>query len=245
MALVALVCVATAVPLAQVAYDRAVPPRQALTLTQREFYRPWIRDENTGEALGWSWQRAPEIDSVDAARMAEVGLPCRDARYDCGLRSGRAGFIVVTLDTLEWRRRVDSMQQVLDSIDAIVPADSGTLRDRREHLSRLEQLRDRESRLVMVDVGRDGDALLARWTDGAHLVLRARLTAYRSTWPHDSTDRPAVRYRIHADPVPAMLYVPHDLAAGVRDTTYDRRAVYQVTVGVGRGWLPRVLEVVQ
>ena len=247
MALVALVLVSSAVPLTQVMMDRSAPPRMTLQLTQREFYRAWREDDNTGEALTWVWRTAPEIDSVAPRQLEAMGIHCRATTYDCGLRSGRSGWMVVAVDTVAWQRGIDSVQWRIDSIRAVPSPDTLTLRALREREAQLEQVTWYTSRLVMVDAGRDADALLARWSDGAHLMLRARLTVYRDNWPRDTVAGEPLRYRVHAEPEPQMLYIPNAWAPVIRDSTvrgsYDRQARYHVVVGVGRGWLPRVLEV--
>lgn len=247
MALVALVLVASAVPLLQVMMDHGAPPRMTLQLTQREFYRAWREDDNTGEALTWVWHYAPEIDSVTVPQMDSMGLHCSTTNYDCGLRSGRSGWMVVGIDTVTWRRAIDSAQYRIDSLHAVVPQDTFTTRALREREAELERVTWYTSRLVMVDAGRDADTLLAKWSDGAHLILRARLTAYRDSWPRDTVAGEILRYRVHAEPEPQMLYIPNAWAPVVRDSTvrgsYDTQARYHVVVGVGRGWLPRVLEV--
>lgn len=247
MALVALVLVASAVPLVQVMMDHSAPPRMTLRLTQREFYRAWREDDNTGEALTWVWRTAPEIDSVGQAQMEAMGLHCRATNYDCGLRAGRSGWMVVGIDTAGWRRGIDSVQWRVDSLRAVTPRDSLAARALLEREAELERVTWYTSRLVMVDAGRDVDALLARWSDGAHLILRARLTAYRENWPRDTLAGETTRYRVHAEPEPQMLYIPNAWAPVIRDSTgrgsYDRQARYDLVIGVGRGWLPRVLEV--
>ncbi|HVX89303.1 MAG TPA: DUF4824 family protein [Gemmatimonadales bacterium] len=245
--LTGLVALASAVPLAQVMVDRSAPPRMTLRLSQREFIRAWREDENTGEALSWSWYRPPEIDSVPTAALAEMGIRCEEARYDCGLRAARAGWMVVAIDTVGWRAGVDSAQHALDSVRALVPQDSEAVRNGRDKESVLWQRTWYQSRLVMVDAGRDPDALAAKWSDGAHLVLRARLTASRISYPRDTLPGEVAYYRVHGEPMPSLLYLPAPWAPVVRDSTlrgsWDRNARYEVVVGVGRGWLPRVLEV--
>lgn len=247
VALVALVLVASAVPLLQVMRDHGAPARMTLKLSQREFYRAWRDNDNTGEALSWVWHSAPEMDSVPAERMEAMGLGCDSTNYDCGLRSGRSGWMVVAIDTLGWRQEVAAAQRRVDSVRTLASRDSLTVRTLREREAELERVTWYTSRLVMVDAGRDPDALLARWSDGAHLILRARLTAYRTNWPRDTLVAEARRFRVHAEPEPQTLYLPNAWAPVVRDSTvrgaYDRQARYHVVVGVGRGWLPRVLEV--
>lgn len=247
MYLTALVVIASAVPLLQVMMDRGAPPRMTLQLTQREFYRAWRGDDNTGEALTWVWRSPPELDSVSATAMDAMGLRCHGTNYDCGLRSGRSGWMVVAIDTAAWQRGIDSVRRGLDSLRALVPEDTLAARTLREREGELERVTWYTSRLVMVDAGRDVDALLARWSDGSHLILRARLTAYRDTWRRDTLTGDTLRFRVHAEPEPETLYIPNAWAPVIRDSTVrgaaDRQARYDVVVGVGRGWLPRVLAV--
>ncbi len=155
--------------------------------------------------------------------------------------------MVVAIDSAAWRRGVVSAERRVDSVRAVAPQDTPTARTLREREAELGRITWYTSRVVVVVAGRDVDALLAKWSDGAHLILRARLTAYRETWPRDTLAGDTLRYRVHAEPEPQMLYIPNAWAPVIRDSTvrgsYDRQARYQVVVGVGRGWLPRVVEV--
>jgi len=236
---VAIVLGATLVPLAKVGVDRSAEPRMTLTLTHRELMQRWGRNENSGEVLTWSWGMVPELDSLTAADLEDLGFHCRDQEYDCGIRSGRSGWIVVTLDTVTWQRGVDSLRTIFDSLLAL-PPDTVTRARLRELTWQLEQQVRQTSRLRAVAVGDDPAALATRYADGAHLVLAARLRPYRSRWSGDTRDPEASLYRIHADPTPATLYVPNEYAAEVRDTGGYRDRSFAVTVSVGRGWLPRV-----
>lgn len=250
MALVALVLVASAVPLLQVAYDRSAPPRLTLRLTHREFILSWSGADRTGEMLSWSWGSYPALDSLTAEQLGGIGLRCDNATWSCGSRAGRGrrGFVVVTLDTLPWRRQLDRLQRRIDSLDALLPQDSSLAPTIRETRDAYARARDYESRLRAVDAGRDPEALAAKWDDGRHLILPARL---RVTWQNYASDTtpPARRlFHVTADPEPGLLYVPKQWSALVRDTAttygrYDDRAKFDITIAVGRGWLPRVLEV--
>jgi hypothetical protein len=235
----AVVLLATAVPLAKVGVDRSGPPRMSLTVTQRELMQRWGRNEDSGELLTWSWGMVPELDSLTAADVEALGFRCRESEYDCGIRSGRNGWIVVALDTVPWQRGLDSTRHLFDSLRA-GPVDSLTRFKLRELIGQLEQQIRYTSRLRTVAVGDDPVALASRYADGAHLVLAAKLRPYRSRWSGDSRDPQASLYRIHADPTPATLYVPNAYAAAVRDTGGYRDRTFAVTVAVGRGWLPTV-----
>lgn len=248
MALVALVLVASAVPLLQVMYDRSGAPRATFLLTQRELDRSWHRSERTGERLHWNWGQYPTIDSVTTDQLAEIGLRCEEGARDCARRRGRSGYVVVALDTLSWRKELARLQGRIDSITAIVPQDSAMAYEVRELGVAQGRVRDHDSRLRAVDAGRDAEALFAKWNDGAHLVLPARLVASRMNYPGETDSTEARLYDITAEPQPGQLYVPNRWAEVVRDTStatsdgWDRRAKFNVVVGVGRGWLPRVIE---
>jgi hypothetical protein len=240
-ALAALVIISSAVPLAQVAFDRNGTPRGSLTLTHREMMVGWSRDENSGETLIWSWATSPDLDSVPAHELPALGLHCGERTvYECGYGNGRRGYMVVGLDLGRWQASIDSLKMRIDSVRAIVPADSLTDLSLRGMVGQMEQLVLRTSRLRMQAIGQDPAALAAAWNDGAHLVLAAELTAYRNVWPRDSLDRTAPHYRVHAEPLPSALYVPARFAEAVRDTVGTRNEMYQVEVVVGRRWLPRV-----
>ena len=134
----AVVLFATVVPLAKVGVDRGGEPRMTITVTHRELMQRWGRNENSGEVLTWSWGIAPELDSLTAQDLGALGFSCREEEYDCGIRSGRNGWIVVTLDTVTWQRGVDSMRRTWDSLRAF-PTDTLAQARLRELTWQLEQ----------------------------------------------------------------------------------------------------------
>lgn len=241
MALGGLVLLASAVPLAQATYDRGGAPRATMTFSQRELTVGWTRDENSGVTVNWSWGLPPDVDSLTRSQLDSIGARCPGTGYDCDSRSGTRGWIVVGLDTVDWQRSVDSTRTLLDAIGTPTPGDTATKRRHDEAKNRLDQLDKYTSRLRMVAAGRDPDALLARWNDGKHLILPARLWVFRQTYPRADLPGQIPRFSIHADPWPSRLYVPVQWAPPVQDTlgTGDRR--YDITIAVGRGWLPRVV----
>ena len=245
MVLGGLVLFASAVPLVQVARDRADPPLETLVLSNRELMVGWSRDENSGVTLTWSWGSVPQVDSLTRAELDSIGVRCPGAGYDCDWRSGTRGWVVVGLDTVAWQRSVDSARHILDSIGVLVPGDSLAKRPHDDALNRLKQLELYTSRLRMVAVGRDPEALAAAWADGKHLVLQARLWVYRQSYPREGLPGEVPLFSVNATPLPGALYVPVQWASVVEDSTGARERMYQVTVAVGRRWLPRVVEVRQ
>ncbi len=247
MAPAALVVLASGVPVTQAALDRAGEPRATLTLTHRELFLGYDRDrdENSGVAVNWSWARAPQLESLPLAQLAALGFDCEDARYQCGSDGGRRAWIVIGIDPSMWDREIATVQREIDSVRTAAIPDSVAGLALRHLVERLRQLVLRTSRLEMVEVGRDPEALARRWNDGQHLVLPARLRVYRDGWPADTLPGQLQIFRLHAEPLPASLYVPIRFAAPLRDTLGTREQFFEVTVVVGRRWLPRVVEVRQ
>ena len=245
MAPAMLVVLASGVPVARAALDRAGEPRATLILTHRELFLAYDhdRDENSGVAVNWSWARAPQLDSMSLAEVAALGFDCEGARYQCGSNGGRRAWIVVGIDPSMWDREIATVQREIDSVRTAAIPDSVAGLALRQRVERLRQLVLRTSRLEMVEVGRDPEALARRWNDGQHLVLPARLRVYRDGWPADTLPGRTPTFRVNAEPLPASLYVPIRFAPPLRDTLGTREQFFEVTVVVGRRWLPRVEEV--
>lgn len=243
MVLGGLVLVASAVPLAQVARDRSGAPRATMVLSNRELAVRWSREENSGVTLSWTWSTAPFIDSLTRDQLDSVGVRCPGTGYECDAPTGTRGWIVVGLDTVPWQRSIDAQRRALASIGIPAPGDSATKLRRDNVLANLKQLLRYTSRLRLVGVGRDPEALAAAWNDGKHLILPARLWVHRQTYPRQDRPGEIPRFSVNATPLPDELYVPVQWAGLVTDSTGAREQLYEVTVAVGKGWLPRVLEV--
>lgn len=243
MALGALVIIASAVPLVQVELDRGGAPRATLVVSNRDLMLGYQREENSGVTVTWNWSTPPQLDSLTRATLDSLGVRCPGTGYDCDSRSGTRGWIVVGLDTVPWQRAVDSARRALDSIGTPKPGDSVAKWRHRDAAQRLKQLELYTSRLRMVAAGRDPDLLAARWSDGKHLILPARLWVYRLTYPRADLPGETPLFSLHGDPLPGELYVPKEFAPEVADTVGYREQQFDVTVAVGRRWLPRVVAV--
>jgi hypothetical protein len=241
MLLGGLVLLSTAVPLTQVALDRAGTPRTTMVFSHRELTVGYSRDENSGVVVTWSWAIPPEIDSLTRQQLDSIGVHCPGTGYDCDVRGGTRGWIVVGLDTVAWQYSRDSVRAALDSIGTPAHGDTATKRRHDEAKGRFDQLDNYTSRLRMVAAGRDPGLLQTRWNDGNHLVLRARLWVYRQTYPRADLPGEIPRFSLHADPLPSSLYVPVEWIAPLRDTIGTREQHYDVGVAVGSRWLPRVV----
>lgn len=243
---VAVALLSSAYPLMQVELDHAAPPRQTLQLSQRELYESFQRDENSGVTLTWKWAMPPELDSVPRHDLAALGITCTRDGYECAMGRKRRGWVVVGLDTVRTQQDIEFQRHELDSIAHLAVPDSIRQAQVRDFMSRMDQLVLHTSHLVLVAVGDDPETLAARWNDGAHLVLAARVTAWRQSGPHDTLPGQEPFYSVYAEPLPTRLYVPHEWAGLVQDSTRyeDGQRLYRVTVGIGGRWLPRVLEII-
>ena len=243
MAPVVLVLVSSAYPLVQVGIDRAGSPRQTLTLTQRELNIQYQDEENSGLTLNWNWGAVPQLDSVGREDLAGLGIYCHRNDQECDPDRERRGWVVIGLDTIRLAGAIDTARRQIDSIRHLALPDSLRQKELRQFAGRMDQIMLHTSRLAMVAVGSDPDVLAARYGDASHLILPARLHAWRISWPSDTLPGRGAFYRVYAQPVPSGLYVPREWAGMVRSRPNDDRGLYRVTVAVGRRWLPRVTEV--
>ncbi len=237
---IAVVLVASAVPLSQVLRDRG-GERGSLTLSHRELMVQWRdRDENSGVLLGWRWQTPPTLDSVPEPFVADLGIKCPRSSYSCDSRGRRRAWIVVTLDQEAWQRTRDTARARFDSAFALPERDSTRRGQVRLAQEQLEYIDLYTSRLRMVGVGLDPAGLAAEWEGRPHLVLAARLRTSRTGGPRDTVGGLGPLYTIHAEPLPAQVYVPARMAREIEDSSGMDRAKFEVTMTIGRSWLPRV-----
>lgn len=239
----ALILGASLVPLAQVAWDRAAARHATVTFSNRELPPGYLESDNSGTTLTWSWWWSSELDSVPLDQIQGLGLHCRRDDYDCGMSGKRRGWAVVGLDTHQWQLKVDSLQATIHEIRRLPASDTTAGRKLRDAVGELGQVVRDRSRLVLVAVGTDPDALAAQYNDGLHLILRARIHAYRTTWPRDTLPGETPHFRVYIDPLPRQLNVPARWAPMVQDSSEYHNRRYNVTIAVGGGWLPRVVNV--
>lgn len=240
----AVALVASAFPLAQVELDRAGTSHGTFEVTQGELRVGYTSDENSMVSVDWNWWGSgTQMDSVSEATIRTLGFECDRATYDCSFGHGQRGWVVVAIDSLQWQREVDKMRTSVDSTWRLLP-DSARRKQRPELMGRMEQAYFEGNRLRIEAVGPDPAPLEAQWGDGRHLILPARLSAWRTSWPRDTMPGAARWYRVDARPATLSLYVPSRWAGALRDSTGYRRQLYRVRIGIGARWLPRIIEVI-
>ena len=188
----ALIVAVNAVVLAGVAYNRSGDPESTLRLTERELQVPYVwrgNKENSGLALSLRWrvlQSEMEVgrnmwsyysntaspDWLDEAKMSALGFDISNKSRNGKDRAGLS-------DQLP-----RSVYLVLEQNGAAYQlAMSRALKNEgndKEGPKRLEEERDNNSRLFVIDAGLDGATLRAKYPDRSrYAVVRGQI---RPTW---------------------------------------------------------------
>lgn len=200
---VALIVVTNAVVLAGVAYNRSGEPESVLRLTERElriYNWNWPANENSSIDVHLNW-RVAQIESRDdevygvwrgglswlkPAQLRELGF---DVEVDIESKEGaehirrqpsRRAWVVLEHDGPAYQAAVERARQKLERATALASANAGDP----EFQQRLNAARGalaseerKETRLFVVDVGRDEDALRARYPDRQrYAIVNGRLS---------------------------------------------------------------------
>lgn len=179
-----LILASNAIALAGVWYNRSGEPQAQLLLSEREIQLPydsWLRgEENSGLRLQLAWREADADWSwLDEAKLRELGF----APNDLGRGAERPLWLVLELDGPSYRKQVERAKAALASAQAalVVQPKDETLRQ--QHDQRQLELRHEQkqaTRLLLVDVGLDAEALRRSWPNRQHqVILPGRLMPYR------------------------------------------------------------------
>ena len=195
--------IATALALAGVSANRAAG-REPIELSEREAGLAPADADNTFRLLWLSWHSAPasagtwfnreKLGSLGFDVSVDPSSPAADVHYARLLQ--RDAFAAFELDGPAW-------QALRGTLDA-----DGRLRGREGR----DDLLERTSRLVLVDVALDGETLAARYTNGrTHLVTAAVISAQRFA---PDGEQPYVAGVVN-NIAPNRIYVPRELAAAL------------------------------
>lgn len=255
LAAVAIVLLANAALLAEAAWNRSAVTAQ-LTLSERELMRlpAGAREEDrrlrvrllwrvAGATAGtqrayYPWSR--EITWLDAAGIDALGFDsARLLRTPAGQAQRRRLWLALELDGAARREVLTAARRELDGIAAHVAAadasaaDSDALRHAR---NRWEEERDRASRLFLIDVARDVQALRARHADAgdALLIVPGSVSATRITGAGG-----AARLRVSVERLEAgVIHVPRRLHAALPAAAPDVRPRWALDIAWGRRFRP-------
>jgi hypothetical protein len=268
-----LIILTNAVALGSVAYNRSGQPTSMLVLTERELgiaHRDkWLDEDNSSIDLALRWRVPPKQDQSDPSPYYAWGTELHwldeDAKRQLGypmpaqavLEQASRGweplerdaFVVLEYDGDAYRLALDLARKNFERARALAQANpEKEIQERllaaQEQMSREES---QESRLFVVDVGVEPDALRARYSDRSrYAVVRARLDAYLSGPLHDRR----VVVRVVALDVETVS-VPHAFRKDVErflpdvptySYPYERRAPrFEAAVNWGRRFEPWIV----
>lgn len=232
-----LVLVTNAIALGGVAYNRSGEPRSALELTERELAlspRDWLDNDNSGISLDVTWRvRFPDAESTDPyshyfwgselhwlseAQKQQLGFatPAATSSDDARSRSwdppARGAFVVLENDGAAYRAAVEHARRHLARQAELATLKPG-VKEFEERLSSarkdLEREESRASRLFVIDVGPNADALRKRYADRKrYAIVPARLDA------HLEGDAYASRSAVYVESLDIeTISVPHPFRA--------------------------------
>lgn len=172
----ALIALANAALLAGVAWNRRGEPDATVILTERELEIPWHDfndEEDTGLELQLDWQARWAVgegtpEGLPLTTLRELGFQLRPRRTE----PPRVAWVVLEMDGEAWQRWVAQRRRQVE-------------KDRRENPDSdcppgrdLEEMLESGSRLIVVDAGKDREALRRRHPDRSrYFVVPGRVDA--------------------------------------------------------------------
>jgi hypothetical protein len=203
----AIVCATNIGALTRAAMNRSGTPEAEITLTEREL--PLVRTaESTATLVRLTWVQRfdPEGAWLTCPKLEEIGARCSlphagaAARWS-GRQPARTAYVVLEYDGPAWEAyREAQLRRAPDATQQNPMARQN-----------LEETIARSSRLVAIDVGRDADALRARYPDvHRYLIAKGRVAIYGSTGA--AGPQPRISGTI-TDLTPAHINVPHPFSS--------------------------------
>jgi hypothetical protein len=265
----ALIVLTNAVVLAGVAYNRSGEPESVLRLTERElrlYNWNWPANENSSIDVHLSWRVArAESDGDDIyggwqgalswlkpAQLAELGFDVvGDLESEAGAehvrkQPSRRAWVVLEQDGPAYQASIERARQRFERATALASANAGDNEfQERLNIERaaLEREEARETRLFVVDVGRDENALRAQYPDRQrYAIVNGRLSLMIEGKPGRSRLTAQVT-QLDVD----EIRVPHmyrELVEPLVQSTYtsDRAPRFAATVNFGRRFEPWIVD---
>lgn len=267
----ALVVIVNGIVLAGVARNRATPPEASLTLTEREL--PISRslfesDENSGVAVQLRWGYAEGWEDLFGSdKLRLLGFTSEDVGpgvVDDSIRKvplSRYAYAVLEYDGPAWaavlrRKEKDAAKEMAD-----VAAGKRSRDSLQYTKSQLQYARRSESRLVLIDLGKDPHTLRARYADNHHYLIAPAEVHVIRPGNYESVVLPkgeAHKIRCNVSILTGTISVPTQFQAILRSITgavvlqpypmstmydQDRLPRYQVTIHAGQRYEPWVVDI--
>lgn len=205
----ALIGLVNAIVLAGVAWNRQPPVESRLQLTERELtstYAYWRKDNSSlALRLDYRWPSQADDDhyhlSIGAEKMAELGFQVAAELNEQTVRRyrrqlDRDALLVLELDGPAYQREVALLRDAhaeARRLHKAVP-DSKELREAARHAANaLDYEQQRASRLLVVDVGLDQQALRARYPDRTRYaivrsIIAVQVSSVATDWKGEGDD---------------------------------------------------------
>lgn len=194
---IALILLANAVALLGAAWNRSAAPESALKLTQRELRLPYwgVARENSSMALNLSW-RVPASDSDNAISWGYADISRSPAWLDqamleslgfdtaANVQAKTAGrrtqqlskevLLVLELDGAAYQQSLERARRYAAEENAklaAIPDNAELKRRAKQAQERLRQEELENSRLFVIDAGKDLQALRAKYPDHGHYAI--------------------------------------------------------------------------
>lgn len=264
-----LLIVTNVVVLGGALYNRSGEPQAVLRLSERELelpYRYGFERENSGLSLELRW-RVPRSPGeglygiygegtpwLDKAKLTELGFDMSRSPYTAaGARYyakqlPREVFLVLEFDGAAYRtalQRAEEQMKRAGERAAANPAVKELSGNLERATANLDSERNRNSRLFVVDAGRDSAALRAKYADRAHYAIVPGIV--RVTTQRRGTDAAPVGYvdslSVNSIEVPAAHRWPFAAAYKDAGEGAPRAGKYAVAVAFGKRLEPWILDV--
>ena len=268
------IAVVNALALGGVAWNRSLVDSR-LPLSERELQAPYeygAEAEDSGVALDLVWRVAPGADGADdvgaapgwlgydyartpawlgVAKLAALGYattPPPEGTTRAPRPRDRPGWLVLELDGPAYQRHLALMaRRVVAARAKLEAAPNGSAeKDRlKDAIDRLADARTKDSRLCVVDLGRDRDALRATYRDRSRYAIVEGIVS--ATWTRDAQGPWRLEGSIDRLRIP-RLHVPRDearaLGSAAHRQHYDQAVPpFRAVVAFGRRaepWLESV-----
>jgi hypothetical protein len=210
----ALILLSNAVALAGVWYNRQGEPESRLLLSERELRRSWDgpHKENSGLMLRLDWRMVRHNWSgedscrsehgLTEAQMEAVGLPVNDSRSQ---RDAQQAWAVFELNGPAYRQSLRQAEvQLQEAINKLqqLPEHKRLKQEEKSARRALEDERFTESRLFLIDVGLDADALRQRYPDRSqYALLRGTVKVWSSCRRSDQKRYQAGTVHLHNESI--------------------------------------------
>jgi len=268
----AVILLTNAVALLGVAYNRSGEPDSVLQLTQRELhpaYHGWGVHDNSGMALRLDWRLITteqlDINNVtseysgyggapswlDKAKLRELGFDLsrledteRGHRFYAG-QLPQPALLVLEYDGAAYQRSLQLVRGHAEREEALRAGNPGS-KEFEQRARRAQELLQREeqsnSRLFVIDAGRDATALRAKYADRSrYAIVRGRLRLYAAF------DKPEPKVSAHVSELePNEINIPKAQRSTFQEkmgisTPYSMGS-FEVTLAIGKRLEPWIVK---